>query len=89
MRIFIITILCLVLAAPASAGLYKWKDKEGKIHFTDSINKVPLNLRSKKQVKKMPPSRLIKSSPRSEESSAPVQQSTPRPHSSGKKACDK
>jgi len=53
MRIFIITIVCLALAAPAFAGIYKWKDKNGKMHFTDSLNKVPLDQRNKKRVRKM------------------------------------
>ncbi len=53
MRIFIITVVCLALASPAFAGLYKWTDKDGKIHFTDSLSKVPLDQRNKKHIKKM------------------------------------
>ena len=53
MRIFMITIVCLCLAAPAFAGMYKWTDKEGKIHFTDSLNKVPVDQRTKRHIRKM------------------------------------
>ena len=53
MRVFLITVICLALASPAFAGLYKWTDKEGKIHFSDNLNKVPLDQRNKKHIKKM------------------------------------
>lgn len=53
MRIFIITVICLALASPAFAGLYKWTDKDGKIHFSDSLKDVPLDQRNKKHIKKM------------------------------------
>ena len=52
MRVFLITVICLALASPAFAGLYKWTDKEGKIHFSDNLNKVPLDQRNKKHIKK-------------------------------------
>ncbi len=53
MRIFVITVICLVLAAPASAGLYKWKDENGKTHFTDDPSRIPLDYRNKKDMKKI------------------------------------
>ncbi len=53
MRIFIITVICLALAAPAAAGLYKWKDENGKTHFTDDPSQIPLDSRNKKNMKKM------------------------------------
>lgn len=53
MRIFIIFGICLALAAPASAGLYKWKDKDGKTHFTDDPSQIPPDYRNKKHIKKM------------------------------------
>ena len=53
MRIFIITVICLALASPAFAGLYKWTDKNGKIHFSDSLKDVPLDQRNKKHITKM------------------------------------
>jgi len=55
MRIFVLTVICLALTAPAFAGIYKWKDKNGKMHFTDSLNKVPLDQRSKKRVREIEP----------------------------------
>jgi hypothetical protein len=53
MRIFIITVICLALASPAFAGLYKWTDENGKMHFSDSLKDVPLDQRNKKHIKKM------------------------------------
>ena len=63
MRIFIITVICLALASPAFAGLYKWVDKDGKVHFTDSLSKVPLDQRNKKHIKKMKSSQGDANSP--------------------------
>jgi len=62
MRIFIITVICLALAAPAWAGMYKWTDKDGKIHFTDNPSRIPVDSRNKKSMKKMKASKAIKQS---------------------------
>lgn len=33
---------CFVFAgSPSDAKIYKWKDEEGKLHFTDDLRKVP------------------------------------------------
>jgi len=55
MRIFIISVICLALAlaAPAFARMYKWTDKDGKMHFSDRLNDVPLDQRNKKHIEKM------------------------------------
>ena len=53
MRILMITIISLALAVPAFAGVYKWTDKNGKIHFTDSLSKVPLDQRTEGHIRKM------------------------------------
>jgi len=53
MRILIITLFCLALAAPAAAGLYKWTDENGKVHFTNDPSQIPLDHRNKKDMKKM------------------------------------
>ena len=55
MRIFVITVICLVLAAPASAGLYKWKDENDKIHYGD---RPPVSTAEKIKVKKSPPQNI-------------------------------
>lgn len=34
---------------PAEAKVYKYKDENGKIHFTDSLNKIPFKYRPKKR----------------------------------------
>ncbi len=53
MRIFFITVICLLLAAPVFGRMYKWTDKDGKMHFTDTPNQIPLEYRNKKHIKKM------------------------------------
>ncbi|WP_282012355.1 aspartyl protease family protein [Nitrospina watsonii] len=51
---------CLLMASlaalsldstPASAKIYKWKDDTGKLHFTDSLSKIPLKYRQQQDVK--------------------------------------
>jgi hypothetical protein len=82
MRIFIITVVCLALAlaAPAFARMYKWTDKDGKIHFTDRLNEVPLDQRNKKHIKKMQSSKEGKRNIRTTRPPAP-----PAPKHLGKK----
>jgi hypothetical protein len=53
MRIFIITVICLAVASPAFAGMYKWTDKNGQMHFSESLKDVPLDQRNKKHITKM------------------------------------
>ena len=84
MRIFIITVICLALASPAFAGLYKWTDKDGKIHFSDSLKDVPLDQRNKKHIKKMKSSRAGSKSNLPSAAPAPV-----RKHLGGKKKASK
>ncbi|NIQ03510.1 MAG: DUF4124 domain-containing protein, partial [Nitrospinaceae bacterium] len=38
-----------LLQASALAGIYKWKDDQGKLHFTDSKSKVPMKYRNQLQ----------------------------------------
>ncbi len=52
--------LWLILAAwtfalpqTAAAGIYKWKDETGRVHFTDSLQKIPEKYRKGTKVKKM------------------------------------
>ena len=68
MRILIITVICLALAAPAIAGLYQWKDENGKIHFTDDPSQIPPDLRNKNDMKKLQAVEVGKNNP----SSAPA-----------------
>ena len=77
MRILIITLICLALALPATAGLYKWTDKNGKIHFTNDPSQIPLDQRNKKDMKK------LTSSPR--EDSKPAAPATQKPPPARKK----
>ncbi len=35
-RHLVLSVLCLALAAPASAQIYRWVDSKGKVHFSDS-----------------------------------------------------
>ncbi len=73
------TAICLVLTAPVSAGLYKWVDKDGKVHFTDDRSQIPLDNRNKKDMKKMEPGKAIKQSPK------PAAPSPARKHLGAKK----
>ena len=41
----IIVALLWLFQAPLWAKIYKWKDDRGKIHFTDSVSKIPLKYR--------------------------------------------
>ncbi len=77
MRILIITVICLALAVPASAGLYKWTDTDGKIHFTNDPSQIPLDQRNKKDMKK------LSSSPR--EDAKPSTPGAPKPQPARKK----
>jgi hypothetical protein len=44
---WVVLLVSLVLAPPASAQFYKYWDKQGNIRFTDDINQVPENQRTK------------------------------------------
>ncbi len=43
----------LVFAAPTHSAIYKWKDENGKIHFTDSPSKIPPQYRKKDELETM------------------------------------
>ena len=77
MRILIITLICLALAVPATAGMYKWTDKNGKVHFTNDPSQIPLDQRNKKDMKK------LTSSPRT--GVKPVAPATQKPPTARKK----
>ena len=42
---FSILLIFILLDHPADAKIYKWKDENGKIHFTDSPEKIPFKYR--------------------------------------------
>ncbi len=48
--VFLIVLLAgaSIATSPASAKIYKWKDENGKTHFTDSPSKIPLQYRKDK-----------------------------------------
>ena len=43
----------LMLASPSQSAIYKWKDENGKVHFTDSLSKIPPQYRKKGELKTM------------------------------------
>jgi len=43
----------ILVAQPAFAGLYKWVDDQGKVHFTDDKAKIPKKYRNKDKLKKV------------------------------------
>ena len=48
-----ITITVLWSAQLAYAGLFKWTDDTGKMHYTDDKGKIPLKYRTKTKIKKL------------------------------------
>lgn len=40
-RLLIVVLLALVVALPATAQVYKWVDKDGKVHYTDKPPRDP------------------------------------------------
>jgi clan AA aspartic protease (TIGR02281 family) len=43
--IAVLIFLAALIAIPAQAGMYSWKDEKGTIHFTDDLNKIPEKFR--------------------------------------------
>jgi len=59
-KLFVIQILTMTVmvavhlfAPPAFAGLYKWVDDQGKVHFTDDKGKIPKKYRTDTQMKRL------------------------------------
>ena len=48
-------------AQPSFAGVYKWKDDQGRTHFTDDPSKIPAQYRSPSKIKEM--RRMVPSKP--------------------------
>jgi clan AA aspartic protease (TIGR02281 family) len=46
-------LVVLMLASPSHSAIYKWKDENGKTHFTDSLSKIPPQFRKKGELKTM------------------------------------
>ncbi|MCZ6513704.1 MAG: DUF4124 domain-containing protein, partial [Nitrospinae bacterium] len=45
---FLVAVCCWVVVlqtALVQAKIYKWKDEQGKVHFTDSLSKIPSQYR--------------------------------------------
>jgi len=51
-RILLFFLIFMLMDQGAYAAVYKWKDENGKIHFTDSPDKVPLKYRKKENIDK-------------------------------------
>lgn len=54
-RILLPALLLFLLAGPALADLYQWKDESGVIHITDSMEKVPSKYRAEVRIFKEGP----------------------------------
>jgi len=54
-QILTMTVMVAVhlFAPPAFAGLYKWVDDQGKVHFTDDKGKIPKKYRTDTQMKRL------------------------------------
>ena len=46
-------LIILLMASPSHSAIYKWKDENGKTHFTDSLSKIPPQYRKKGELKTM------------------------------------
>jgi clan AA aspartic protease (TIGR02281 family) len=46
-------LVVLMFASPSHSAIYKWKDENGKTHFTDSLSKIPPQFRKKGELKTM------------------------------------
>ena len=46
-------LVVLMLASPSHSAIYKWKDENGKTHFTDNLSKIPPQYRKKGELKTM------------------------------------
>lgn len=46
-------LVVLTWASPSQSAIFKWKDENGKIHFTDSLSKIPPQYRKKGELKTM------------------------------------
>ena len=46
-------LVILTLASPSQSAIYKWKDENGKVHFTDNLSKIPPQYRKKGELKTM------------------------------------
>ena len=46
-------LVVLMLASPSHSAIYKWKDENGKTHFTDNLSKIPPQYRKKDELKTM------------------------------------
>ncbi|KMP11449.1 hypothetical protein UR09_03330 [Candidatus Nitromaritima sp. SCGC AAA799-A02] len=84
MSIFFAIVLILVSVDSIDAKTYKWKDEDGKWHFTDDASKVPQNNRS--PFRRTPPREDISKPTQSDHTNkSGVDGKRPRPsHSSGK-----
>ncbi len=47
LRYFFIFFVLLLIASSAQAQMYRWKDSQGRLHFTDSLQQVPEQYRPK------------------------------------------
>lgn len=66
-----------MLASPSHSAIYKWKDENGKVHFTDNLSKIPPQYRKKGELKTMKgapaePSESVKLVPPKKRSAAHV-----------------
>ena len=68
-------LVVLMLASPSHSAIYKWKDENGKTHFTDNLSKIPPQYRKKGELK------TIKGAPA--ETSEPVKLFDPEMKSNG------
>ena len=63
MRIIILLAGVMFMVTVAHAEIYQWTDRDGEAHFTDNVDKIPLNYRSKARKMDLEPVIQIKETP--------------------------
>lgn len=89
-RLIAVTMFLLVFTQPASAVIYKWKDDNGKVYYTDDLNRVPLQYRSKPPLEVLRGTSEPPSAPKSPEPGEVEGKSkkAEKPATAGKKSAD-
>jgi hypothetical protein len=75
MRYFVLLAGVMFMVAVAHAEIYQWTDRGGEVHFTDNVDKVPPNYRSK--VRKTDPEPVIQIKETPAEAIAPSMGNSP------------
>ncbi len=71
-------LVVLTFAVPSQSAIFKWKDENGKTHFTDSLSKIPPQYREKGKLKTMDGKPAQSSKPAPTSNKNPVEDPGPK-----------